>query len=92
MEFVIAWFLLSLLVAIIADVRGHSGIGWFFLSLFLSPLLGLILALVLQGKKSGDGRKRGPCWRCRELVVIGATTCRFCGAPLEWPKPAKARF
>ena len=31
---------------------------------------------------SEPAQERRPCWQCRELVVVGAMKCRFCGADL----------
>jgi hypothetical protein len=47
MAIVVFWLLLALVVAVAAGSRGRSGAGWFFLSVILSPLIGLILVLVL---------------------------------------------
>lgn len=48
MEFVfLVWFLAAIACGVWANGRGRSGIGWFLFSVFLSPLLGLILVAVL---------------------------------------------
>ncbi|HEX7072318.1 MAG TPA: hypothetical protein VF190_16005 [Rhodothermales bacterium] len=39
---------LSLLVALVARVRGRSGMGWFVLSLFVTPLLAGAILLLLD--------------------------------------------
>jgi hypothetical protein len=55
------WFLLSLGVAAIADTRGRSAFGYFLLSFFLSPLLGLIVVLIskdLAMEKARDIERR----------------------------------
>lgn len=41
---------LCVAVGILADKRGRSGIGWFFISLVASPLLGAAFTLVLESK------------------------------------------
>ena len=51
MEFVILWLILGGIVGAIADSRGRNPIAYFFLSLVLSPVLGLILVLVASNKK-----------------------------------------
>ena len=48
MELFLVWFVLSLGVAVLADSRGRSGVGFFLLSAALSPLLGLIVVLVTR--------------------------------------------
>lgn len=51
---VLSWIVFSIAVGIGASARGRSGIGWFLLSIALSPLLAgfLVLALPAQGKIS----------------------------------------
>jgi hypothetical protein len=46
MEIFVIWLALSILAGIIANRKGRSGIGFFLLSLVLSPLVGIIAALV----------------------------------------------
>jgi len=46
MWIVILWLVLCALVGQLAHSNGRSGVLFFFLSLFLSPLIGLIAALV----------------------------------------------
>lgn len=52
MFFVVAlvWFVFAIIVSLIASGRGHSGILFFLVSCFLSPLVGLLLALVIPSK------------------------------------------
>jgi hypothetical protein len=47
MEIFIGWLIFAIVVAVAANARGRSGVGWFVLSVLLSPLVGLILVLVL---------------------------------------------
>lgn len=58
----VIWGLLSWGVAALADSRGRSGFGFFLLSFFLSPLLGLIVVLVManltaEAAKEADRRR-----------------------------------
>ena len=56
MEIFILWFALSIAVGIFAsNYRSRSGIGWFLLSLLISPLLGFIFAAV--SKSLGEASK-----------------------------------
>jgi hypothetical protein len=72
-------------------------VGFFVLSLLLSPLLGLIILLATKPSGApptatatqGSPEQRSPCWQCKELVIVGASQCRFCGAELTWPTLAK---
>jgi hypothetical protein len=52
MEFLVGWLLLAAAVGWVASNRGRSGIGYFFLSLVLSPLIGLIAVLVQKDLQS----------------------------------------
>ena len=74
----IFWFTLAIIVGVVANSRGRSGMGWFFLSaLLLSPLLGLILVACLTNlrKQAEDNAKH------QELLrALGA-------GPLPLPPP-----
>ena len=43
--------LLCFVVGYIANQKGRSGIAWFLFSLFLSPLLGIIMVAVISSRK-----------------------------------------
>lgn len=46
MEWLFLWAALAIGVGFLANSRGRSGIGYFLLSVLLSPILGLIVVLV----------------------------------------------
>ena len=46
MPFILLWVIFCIVPAMIASGKGRSGMGFFLLSLFLSPLIGLIAALI----------------------------------------------
>jgi hypothetical protein len=48
------WIFFSFLIALLAHARGRSGIGFFFLSAVLSPLIGLIAVLVVKNLKEEE--------------------------------------
>ena len=70
MEILFFWIVSAIIVGIVANSRGRSGIGWFFLSsLLLSPLLGLILVLCLTNLR----KQKLETTRHEELLrVLGA--------------------
>ena len=45
---VVGWFVFSLVPAIIANHKGRSGVGFYLLSVFFSPVVGLIGALIIS--------------------------------------------
>jgi biotin transporter BioY len=47
MTFLIFWILLSILVGFFASSKKRSGGGWFFISIFISPLIAFIILLVI---------------------------------------------
>lgn len=57
MEIALGWLVLSVLVAVLAGSRGRSTVGFFLLSLFLSPLIGLLVLLVVRNL-AAEGRER----------------------------------
>jgi hypothetical protein len=86
------WLIFSVIVAIAANGRGRSAIGWFLIAILLSPVLALIAVLVMAPGSANtvqptkvvdvppvaviDPRK--PCPDCGELVPVIARICRFC--------------
>lgn len=54
MELLFIWLVFSGGIAYAASARGRSGVGFFFLSLLLSPLLGLIVLLLIPNLAQAD--------------------------------------
>ncbi|MGC4103753.1 hypothetical protein [Ferruginibacter sp.] len=50
MGFIVLWLILALVIGLIAEGRTIGFLGGFFLSLLLSPLIGLIIALLSKTK------------------------------------------
>lgn len=48
MEIALSWLVLCFIVSALASSRGRSAVGFFFLSFFLSPLIGLLVLLVVR--------------------------------------------
>jgi hypothetical protein len=85
MTFFILWIIFAILVGVFASSKKRSGIGWFFVSLILSPLIGFIIVAV-AGPPKGSLKK---CPKCAEEVKAEAQVCRFCGFEFSSlpPKP-----
>lgn len=92
MEILFLWLALSVVAGVVAGSKGRTGFGYFMLSLVLSPLVGLLLAIALPRVESkpqilgpGDVAEgaRVPCPQCAELVLPAAKVCRFCGHRLR---------
>ncbi|MCB4757428.1 MAG: zinc ribbon domain-containing protein [Elusimicrobia bacterium] len=88
MRFLLIWFLLSLMVSVIANAKGRSALIFLTLSMLLSPLVGLFALFFLSpkgGTRQDKNMKFGAfkkCPSCDEPVKLEDTVCRFCGKPL----------
>ena len=47
---IVIWLGLCLVIAFGASSRGRSGVGWFFLSALVSPIIGVIVLVCLPAK------------------------------------------
>ena len=88
----IFWVIFAVIVAIAANSRGRSAIGWFLLAIFISPLLALIAVLVMgpapheavqpaqvvYAAPVAQAEPRKPCPQCGEQVPLIARLCRYC--------------
>lgn len=85
MEIVIFWVIFALVVSFIAINKGRSGMGFFILSILLSPLLGLIIVLILGVNEEGlyNNGELKKCPNCKEYVKLGASICKHCGNDLS---------
>lgn len=76
------WLLGSLGVSFLAGSFNRSKSLWFFFSLFLSPIVGLILLLIF----GSDGKK---CPKCAEVVKPDALICKHCSHAFDLQKEIK---
>jgi hypothetical protein len=87
------WAFLAICVGLFAGSRGRGSGSWFFISLILSPLLGLILLALLPNLANKKTIAAGPtdkthvrCPKCAEFVLPEASVCKHCGSELT-PDP-----
>lgn len=60
------WSLLCWGVGVVAKTRGQSALGFFLLSFFISPLLGLIVVLIMKNEAAKDEARRREAERREE--------------------------
>jgi RNA polymerase subunit RPABC4/transcription elongation factor Spt4 len=87
--FLIIWIGFSILAGVVASNKGRSGVGFFFLAFLLSPLVGLLGAILCKAnteatekKAVQDGTMRR-CPFCAEIIRAEAKICRYCRSELE---------
>jgi hypothetical protein len=75
---------LSVLVGIVADKKGRSFAAFFFLSLVVSFLVGILVILAMpQGEGGSAAVGRVECPFCKEKINARAVVCKHCGKDVE---------
>lgn len=78
----VAWVAMAFVVAYVAGQKNRSKVGFFWLSIFLSPLIGLLVAIAIP-KGSKNANRLSQCPYCKEEIVVDALVCRHCGKELD---------
>ena len=83
MDFLVAltlWVLVSWLVGLYAASDGQSAAAGFFVSFFLSPLVGMVVILAMGSDGEIIRFKKGmkKCPLCARFAHADAKICRFC--------------
>lgn|GEM_PF-1558079 len=76
----IIWIVLCALTAAIAEKKGHKGIGYCLLAIFLTPIVGLIVVACISNKNKKE------CPYCRKSIDVEASVCGYCGKELKKSK------
>jgi len=87
------WIGVSIVWGLVARRKGRSFLAIFALSIFVTPIIGMIVALLLQPTDAakmavaggGPGRAVGPvpCPYCKEQIRADAIVCKHCGKDVE---------
>ena len=65
------WVICTVGISVWASRWNRSGIAWFFVSFFLSPVLAGLILLI-----AGNNGKN--CPKCAEMIKHEATICKHC--------------
>jgi hypothetical protein len=90
MELLIGWIVGSIIVCVMAKQRGREAIGWFILSMFISPILAILLLLVLEPKNTYE--KELARARLRAQVEADLENERRTGKPAGPPRDQFGSF
>lgn len=71
------WVILIALTAVIAERKGHKGVGYCLLSVFLTPLIGLLIVAGISD------RTKKECPLCFKMIDVRASVCAYCGRDLK---------
>lgn len=88
MEIFLFWVVLSAAAGWIASAKGRNGVGFFFLSLVVSPLVGLIVACALPAVEPSSEESGRPSHHSPISDDEAAALAGFGGFTIK-PKKAK---
>jgi hypothetical protein len=95
LTFALLWLVFAAVVGLMAKQRGRSMGGWLTISIFISPLLGFALLMMLKDLAAEEFMEsvtqdmeltHVKCSHCAEYVLPEATVCKYCGGALT-PQP-----
>lgn len=78
----VAWVVMAFVVAYVAGQKNRSKVGFFWLAIFLSPLIGFVVAIAIP-RGSKNANRLSQCPYCKEEIVVDALVCRHCGKELD---------
>ena len=73
MEFILGWIVFSIVAGVIAHNKGRSGIGYFFLSIILSPIVGIVVAALIDKKGKTITKGNGSFGRADKVPLLCGT-------------------
>ena len=80
---VLFWLIPSLVVANTWDKKGLSYSVGLFVSLFLSPVTGLLLGIFEMSGSYINIETTKECPDCKEHIQASANVCKYCGHKFE---------
>lgn len=87
--FLVGHLILAFVAGFVANSKGRSSVGYFFLSLFFSFLIAIIVLLAVPNLKGRSNEPTRSCPYCAEMILAQAKVCKHCSRdvqPLESPK------